>query len=1179
MAINKDFKVKNGIDVAGNATIGGSITVTGAIGGRDIAADGTKLDTIETSATADQTNLEIKTAYEANADTNAFLDAEKSKLTGIETSATADQTKADIDALGIAATSVTGSQASAITANTAKVSNVDHPLVETAVPVGALFTDTDTVYTHPTNHAISVITGLQSALDDKVDDSQVLTNVPSGAVFTDTNTTYTVGDGGLTTNDFTNADHSKLNAIEASATADQTKADIEGLGIDVPATNLTGTIAAARLSTATTQVESDDSTKIATTAYVVDKITTLIGGAPSTLNDLNELAAAINDDAAYNSTLTTALGTKLPKAGGTMTGNLSFGDNNQSIYGTGADLRVYHSGVHSFVSNTTGNMYIQDNNYVEIGSSSGEVYIGAVKDGAVNLRYDNVTKLATTSTGVNVTGTVTADGLVVDGAGTTVLSGGQYIRVDGNAAGTTDLEPVIWARSKVGASIPQINVKGAHWQFGGGGTLDANPAMDINYATGDISFYEDTGTTAKFFWDASAESLGIGTSSPSLTGFGSGTIGIDIDQPINAAIRIDGNAADSLYLVSGSGKHWILGKGAVPITFSTNSSERLRIDSSGNVLVGTTSAYGTTGTTINAAGLVYSSADGDRAGQFDRTTSDGELVRFSKAGTTVGSIANQGGDILINAAGTGRLGSGGVEYFKWDNNQFYPAVDNARSLGYSGSKWKDLHLSGTANVGSLVSSQNATALAAGYVSKLWTAYASESLRLEHNGHKVITTEGYNLPTTLKFHTYIGGASSEKMRIDSLGNVGIGTSTPDAKLDIEGNFESSYALKFTNTMGTGKVSGFRSHGGNGEALSLYHDNHRRQMWDSSGSTTFESTSGSTQMTISSAGNVTATSFVGDGSNLTGIDAATVSTTAPSSPAAGDMWFDSTSSITAMKVWNGAQWDQMSNKFTATGGTVSSYTSGGIFYKVHTFTSSGTFTAETAGTIDVVRIAGGGSGGGSGGTDGAGGGGAGGMLESLNVGITAASYSVVIGAGGAGSNAATNGNSGTNTSFSGLTTCIGGGFGSAEASNRVAGNGGSGGGAGGHSGTPGSGTTGQGYGGGTCSGPGDGGGGGAGGAGGNGPSGTGGIGRATSLKTGSAVMYAGGGGASGDPRVNSGAAGTASSGGGAGQSTNSAGPVSGTTNSGGGGGGSAGLSYGGIQPSGNGGSGIVIIRYVG
>ena len=82
-------------------------------------------------------------------------------------------------------------------------------------------------------------------------------------------------------------------------------------------------MAAARLSTATTQLESDDSTKIATTAYVVDKITTLIGGAPSTLNDLNELALAINDDASYNSTLTTALATKLPLAGGTMTGGLA----------------------------------------------------------------------------------------------------------------------------------------------------------------------------------------------------------------------------------------------------------------------------------------------------------------------------------------------------------------------------------------------------------------------------------------------------------------------------------------------------------------------------------------------------------------------------------------------------------------------------------------------------------------------------------------------------------------------------------------------------------------------------------------------------------------------------------------------------------------------------------------
>jgi len=56
----------------------------------------TKVDGIETAATADQTNAEIKTAYEANADTNEFSDAEQSKLAGIEASATADQTNAEI---------------------------------------------------------------------------------------------------------------------------------------------------------------------------------------------------------------------------------------------------------------------------------------------------------------------------------------------------------------------------------------------------------------------------------------------------------------------------------------------------------------------------------------------------------------------------------------------------------------------------------------------------------------------------------------------------------------------------------------------------------------------------------------------------------------------------------------------------------------------------------------------------------------------------------------------------------------------------------------------------------------------------------------------------------------------------------------------------------------------------
>jgi len=72
----------------GNLNVHNNITLGGTVDGRDVASDGTKLDGIESNATADQSNSEIKTAYEANSDTNAFTDALLSKLNGIASSAT-----------------------------------------------------------------------------------------------------------------------------------------------------------------------------------------------------------------------------------------------------------------------------------------------------------------------------------------------------------------------------------------------------------------------------------------------------------------------------------------------------------------------------------------------------------------------------------------------------------------------------------------------------------------------------------------------------------------------------------------------------------------------------------------------------------------------------------------------------------------------------------------------------------------------------------------------------------------------------------------------------------------------------------------------------------------------------------------------------------------------------------
>ena len=75
--------------------------------------------------------------------------------------------------------------------------------------------------------------------------------------------------------------------------------------------------------TVATAAGSTNTTAAASTAFVQQELTTLIGGAPGTLDTLNELAAAINDDSNYNTTLTTALATKLPLAGGTLTGVLT----------------------------------------------------------------------------------------------------------------------------------------------------------------------------------------------------------------------------------------------------------------------------------------------------------------------------------------------------------------------------------------------------------------------------------------------------------------------------------------------------------------------------------------------------------------------------------------------------------------------------------------------------------------------------------------------------------------------------------------------------------------------------------------------------------------------------------------------------------------------------------------
>ena len=312
----------------------------------------------------------------------------------------------------------------------------------------------------------------------------------------------------------------------------------------------------------------------------------------------------------------------------------------------------------------------------------------------------------------------------------------------------------------------------------------------------------------------------------------------------------------------------------------------------------------------------------------------------------------------------------------------------------------------------------------------------------------------------------------------------------------------------------------------------------------------------------------------GAALTDIDAVTVSTSAPGSPSAGDLWFNSGASTVSdippnfLAVYDSTAWVQCSNKINITGGTITTYSG----YKVHTFLSTGTLTIEGGSvTVDYLLVAGGGGGYNNGW---GGGGGAGGMRAVTSQTLTEGSYTVSVGAGGAHSS------NGTNTTFNSITVTGGGAGGPKDTAGSA---GGSGGGGGGDQATAGGGSTAYGNNGGAgkdLAPEGGAGGGGAGAVGHDGISdGTaaGGVGAVNNYRTGSNVYYAGGGGGSlGRPDL-SGDYTTAvggNGGGGAGGQRNGLGitgvnGVAGTANTGGGGGGNG--------TSNSGGSGIVIVRY--
>jgi hypothetical protein len=151
---------------------------------------------------------------------------------------------------------------------------------------------------------------------------------------------------------------------------------------------------------------------------VFAKITGKIGDASDGTEDgiieiAHKKAGSNNISARFTSTdLKLINGTGLEVAGETtLESHLNMGDNDTIKLGTGGDFTMHHDGVNSIIRSPSHRTWIQTDNIIEITKNNGAEYMARfIADGAVELRHNNLTKIATTSTGVDVTGDLVASG-------------------------------------------------------------------------------------------------------------------------------------------------------------------------------------------------------------------------------------------------------------------------------------------------------------------------------------------------------------------------------------------------------------------------------------------------------------------------------------------------------------------------------------------------------------------------------------------------------------------------------------------------------------------------------------------------------------------------------------------------------------------------------------------------
>jgi hypothetical protein len=201
----------------------------------------------------------------------------------------------------------------------------------------------------------------------------------------------------------------------------------------------------------------------------------------------------------------------------------------------------------------------------------------------------------------------------------------------------------------------------------------------------------------------SSGNVGIGTSSPSVR------LDIVADSSGNnfRAARGAGSLLESFQSTTGANYLYTSGSNAALIfgtgTTVGSASERMRLDSSGNLLVGKSGAgTNTEGAQFDSNGRGNFTVDANFGLLVNRKTSDGELARFQKDGTTVGSIGTESGNLVIGFGNSGiKFGSGAsaiVPHSLTTGADVDASIDLGTVAG-STRRFKDLYLSGGVYLG------------------------------------------------------------------------------------------------------------------------------------------------------------------------------------------------------------------------------------------------------------------------------------------------------------------------------------------------------------------------------------------------------------------------------------------------------------------------------------------------